>query len=116
MHGTDLLRVGYTSTISVAGDRERSGNRFDLCGVLAPAFPPAAAAGWVFAEEYYDQRRWLAAGAAPVGSCPREGPRRADYRARHSGTHVDPPWATTTASAYVCGSFEPNEFAFLDGC
>ena len=89
--GPDLLRCGLPPRQSRSlADRERSGNRFDLCGVPgARRAPPAAAAG-------LGVRRGVLRPAAlaglparrPVGSCPREGPRRADHRAlaqRHHG-------------------------------
>ncbi len=72
--------------------------------------------GWGFAEEYYDQRQWLAC---------RRGALWETARDNNLVVPLSVPWlAGTTVEVtlgndnslclYVCGSFEPNEFAFLD--
>ena len=71
----------------------------------------------MFAQEYYEQRRWLACRrGALVGGRPREGSRGADSPVRwHGSTTVDLTLGNDNSLClYVCGSFEPNEFAFLD--
>jgi FkbM family methyltransferase len=85
--------------------------------VLAPGEPRLCRRpGWRFAEEYYDQRRWLACRrgalweAASKGSVP--VPLILPW---HAGTVVDVTLGNDNSLClYVCGSFEPNEFAFLD--
>ena len=53
----------------------------------------------------------------PVGGGAREGYRGAVHPAWHSGTTVDLTLGNDNSLClYVCGSFEPNEFAFLIGC
>src|SRR5262245_20929132 len=85
--------------------------------MLAPGTPrPTSRPGWRFAEEYYDQRRWLA--------CRRGALWEAAARHRlcvpltlpwYNGTVVDVTLGNDNSLClYVCGSFEPNEFAFLD--
>ena len=72
--------------------------------------------GWVFAEEYYDQRRWLACRRGALWEAAREKDLAVPITVRwHSGTTVDLTLGNDNSLClYVCGSFEPNEFAFLD--
>ena len=71
---------------------------------------------WHFAEEYYGQRRWMAC---------RRGALWEEAAARNIVIPLTLPWHDKTIvnvtlgndnslCLYVCGSFEPNEFAFLD--
>ena len=85
--------------------------------MLAPGTPrPASHPGWRFAEEYYDQRRWLACRRGALWEA------AAQYRLRipltlpwYNGTVVNVTLGNDNSLClYVCGSFEPNEFAFLD--
>jgi FkbM family methyltransferase len=85
--------------------------------LLAPGTPrPASRPGWRFAEEYYDQRRWLACRRGALWEA------AAQYKLRvpltlpwYNGTLVDVTLGNDNSLClYVCGSFEPNEFAFLD--
>ena len=85
--------------------------------MLAPGTPRAISRpGWRFAEEYYDQRRWLACRRGALWEA------AAEYKLRvpltlpwYNGTVVDVTLGNDNSLClYVCGSFEPNEFAFLD--
>jgi FkbM family methyltransferase len=85
--------------------------------MLAPGGPRTAnRPGWRFAEEYYDQRRWLACRRGALWEA------AAQYKLRvpltlpwYNGTVVDVTLGNDNSLClYVCGSFEPNEFAFLD--
>jgi len=85
--------------------------------LLAPGTPrPTSRPGWRFAEEYYDQRRWLACRRGALWEA------AARYKLRvpltlpwYNGTMVDVTLGNDNSLClYVCGSFEPNEFAFLD--
>ncbi len=85
--------------------------------LLAPGTPqPRSRPGWRFAEEYYDQRRWLACRRGALWEA------AALYKIRvpltlpwYNGTVVDVTLGNDDSLClYVCGSFEPNEFAFLD--
>jgi FkbM family methyltransferase len=85
--------------------------------LLAPGTPqPRGRPGWRFAEEYYDQRRWLACRRGALWEA------AALYKLRvpltlpwYNGTVVDITLGNDNSLClYVCGSFEPNEFAFLD--
>ena len=85
--------------------------------MLAPGTPRAIVRpGWRFAEEYYDQRRWLACRRGALWEA------AAQYKLRipitlpwYNGTVVDVTLGNDNSLClYVCGSFEPNEFAFLD--
>ncbi len=72
--------------------------------------------GWRFAEEYYDQRRWLA--------CRRGALWEAVAKQDLVISLILPWYGDTTVDVtlgndnslclYVCGSFEPNEFVFFD--
>jgi len=70
----------------------------------------------VFAEEYYDQRRWLACRRGALWEAAREKELAVPLTVRwHGGTMVDLTLGNDNSLClYVCGSFEPNEFAFLD--
>lgn len=72
--------------------------------------------GWRFAQEYYEQRQWLACRRGALWEAARES---------QAKVTLTLPWHGCTAlqvtlgndnslCLYVCGSFEPNEFAFLD--
>ncbi len=84
---------------------------------LAPGVPRLRPRpGWVFAEEYYDQRRWLACRRGALWEAAREKDLAVPITVRwHTGTTVDLTLGNDNSLClYVCGSFEPNEFAFLD--
>ena len=70
----------------------------------------------MFAEEYYDQRRWLACRRGALWEAAREKELAVPITVRwHGGTTVDLTLGNDNSLClYVCGSFEPNEFAFLD--
>jgi FkbM family methyltransferase len=72
--------------------------------------------GWVFAQEYYDQRRWLACRRGALWEAARESELAVPLTVRWlGGTMVDLTLGNDNSLClYVCGSFEPNEFAFLD--
>ena len=72
--------------------------------------------GWKFAEEYYPQQRWLARRRGALWEAARETGLRVALSVRwHSGTIVNVTLGNDNSLClYVCGSFEPNEFAFLD--
>ncbi|MBS0541771.1 MAG: FkbM family methyltransferase [Proteobacteria bacterium] len=73
--------------------------------------------GWRFAEEYYDRRLWLACRRGALW----EAANTRDPATRLLLTWYDKLVVDVTLGndnslcLYVCGSFEPNEFAFLDG-
>ncbi|UYN97321.1 MAG: FkbM family methyltransferase [Enhydrobacter sp.] len=85
--------------------------------LLAPGIPRIAQRpGWRFAEEYYDQRRWLACRRGALWEAASKSsidvPLILPW---HGGTMVDVTLGNDNSLClYVCGSFEPNEFAFLD--
>ena len=72
--------------------------------------------GWRFAEEYYDLRQWMACRRGALW----EVASRQDVVVPlilpwYGGTTVDVVLGNDNSLClYVCGSFEPNEFAFLD--
>jgi FkbM family methyltransferase len=84
--------------------------------MLAPGRPPLAKRpGWRFAEEYYDERRWLACRRGALWEA------AAQFKLT---VPLTLPWLEGTTveltlgndnslCLYVCGSFEPNEFALL---
>ena len=85
--------------------------------LLAPGQPRLRCRpGWRFAEEYYDQRLWLA--------CRRGALWEEAFKSNieiplilpwHDGTMVDVTLGNDNSLClYVCGSFEPNEFAFVN--
>lgn len=85
--------------------------------LLAPGAPRLRPRpGWVFAEEYYDHRRWLACRRGALWEAAREKELAVPLTVRwHGGTTVDLTLGNDNSLClYVCGSFEPNEFAFLD--
>ena len=85
--------------------------------LLAPGVPRLRPRpGWVFAEEYYEERRWLACRRGALWEAAREKDLAVPITVRwHSGTTVDLTLGNDNSLClYVCGSFEPNEFAFLD--
>lgn len=73
--------------------------------------------GWKFAEEYYDKRQWAACRRGALWEAARRKglivPLTVPW---HAGTSVEVTLGNDNSLClYVCGSFEPNEFAFLDG-
>ena len=79
--------------------------------------PPTLALrpGWKFAEEYYDQRQWLACRRGALWEAARRKglivPLTVPW---HAGANVEVTLGNDNSLClYVCGSFEPNEFAFL---
>ena len=85
--------------------------------LLAPGAPRLRChPGWQFGGEYYDQRLWLA--------CRRGALWEAAFKNNiavplvlpwHGGTMVDVMLGNDNSLClYVCGSFEPNEFAFVN--
>lgn len=86
-------------------------------GILAPGAPRLEPKpGWRFAEEYYDQRRWLACRRGALWEAAREKELAVPLTVRwHGGTTVDVTLGNDNSLClYVCGAFEPNEFAFVD--
>jgi FkbM family methyltransferase len=72
--------------------------------------------GWGFAEEYYDQRQWWACRRGALWEAARDNniavPLSVPWL---DGTTVDVTLGNDNSLClYVCGSFEPNEFTFLD--
>ncbi len=92
--------------------------RGTYASLLAPNWPvPSPKPGWQFAEEYYDKRQWMAcrrgalweAAAGTDALVPLVLP-------WYGGTTVEVTLGNDNSLClYVCGAFEPNEFAFLDG-
>ena len=72
--------------------------------------------GWGFADEYYVERRWSTCRRGALWEAARDH----DVEVRLSvpwlgGTSVEVTLGNDNSLClYVCGSFEPNEFAFLD--
>jgi FkbM family methyltransferase len=84
--------------------------------LLAPAEPQLRTQpSWHFAQEYYEQRRWLACRRGALWEAAR-GRFQVPLTIRwYRGTTVDVTLGNDNSLClYVCGSFEPNEFAFLD--
>jgi FkbM family methyltransferase len=84
--------------------------------LLAPAPPqPRPKPGWRFAEEYYDQRRWLACRRGALWEAAIQGDAPVFLVLPwYDGTMVEVTLGNDNSLClYVCGSFEPNEFAFL---
>lgn len=85
--------------------------------LLAPGAPkPHPQPDWRFAHEYYEQRRWMACrrGALWEAAAGIRIPVPLTLR-WYDGTMVDVLLGNDNSLClYVCGSFEPNEFAFLD--
>ena len=85
--------------------------------LLAPGEPRLRCRpGWRFAEEYYDQRLWLACRRGALWEAAAKSPVPVPLVLRwHDGTMVDVTLGNDNSLClYVCGSFEPNEFAFLN--
>ncbi len=84
--------------------------------LLAPNAPPLRVQpGWRFACEYYEQRRWLACRRAALWEAAQDRLSVQLTLNWHHGTKVAVLLGNDNSLClYVCGSFEPNEFAFLD--
>lgn len=84
--------------------------------LLAPAAPqPRTQPSWRFACEYYEQRRWLACRRGALWETARGRLSVPVTLKWYHGTTVDVLLGNDNSLClYVCGSFEPNEFAFLD--
>lgn len=84
--------------------------------LLAPAAPePRTQPSWRFACEYYEQRRWLACRRGALWEAARGRLAVPLTLKWYHGTTVDVLLGNDNSLClYVCGSFEPNEFAFLD--
>ncbi len=85
--------------------------------LLAPGEPRIGyRPGWRFAAEYYDQRQWMACRRGALW----EAASKNDITVPlvlpwYGGTTVDVTLGNDNSlSLYVCGSYEPNEFAFLN--
>jgi FkbM family methyltransferase len=80
----------------------------------APSLGPRP--GWGFAEEYYDQRQWLACRRGALWEAARDNNLVIQLSVPWlDGTTVDVILGNDNSLClYVCGSFEPNEFTFLD--
>ena len=78
--------------------------------------PPRVFPGWVFGHEYFIERRWLAMRRGALWEFALE--RNIDVALTvpwHGGTRVEVTLGNDhSLCLYVAGSFEPNEFAFLD--
>jgi FkbM family methyltransferase len=117
----DLIRSGVGYHLDIFGRwliarAPAVGASYAAC--LAPGKPRLGPRpGWRFAEEYYDQRKWLACRRGALWEAARENQVRVPITARwHGGTMVNMTLGNDNSLClYVCGSFEPNEFAFLDG-
>lgn len=84
--------------------------------LLAPGEPqPQTRPRWHFAQEYYEERRWMACRRGALWEAAR-GQIQVPVTLRwYRGTTVDVLLGNDNSLClYVCGSFEPNEFAFLD--
>jgi FkbM family methyltransferase len=84
--------------------------------LLAPAAPqPRTQPSWRFACEYYEQRRWLACRRGALWEAARGRLSVPLTLKWYHGMTVDVLLGNDNSLClYVCGSFEPNEFAFLD--
>lgn len=85
--------------------------------LLAPAEPqPRTQPSWRFAQEYYEQRRWLACRRGALWEAAARQAIAVPVTLRwYDGTIVDVMLGNDNSLClYVCGSFEPNEFALLD--
>jgi FkbM family methyltransferase len=85
--------------------------------MLKPRAPVVAPRpGWRFGQEYYDQRQWLACRRGALWETARRKGLTVPLNvAWHCGTQVEITLGNDNSLClYVCGSFEPNEFAFLD--
>lgn len=72
--------------------------------------------GWTFAAEYFIERRWTALRRAALWDFALEQKLRVPLRVPwYAGTTVDVTLGNDQSLClYVSGSFEPNEFAFID--
>lgn len=72
--------------------------------------------GWGFADEYYVERQWSACRRGALWEAARDNNLVVSLTVPWlSGTSVDVTLGNDNSLClYVCGSFEPNEFAFLD--
>jgi FkbM family methyltransferase len=112
----------------------KAGDRLDRMGrwllVHAPALgrcyarllagrraPPRVFPGWSFGFEYYIERRWLALRRGALWEFALERDLAVPLTVPwHGGTRVEVTLGNDMSLClYVAGSFEPNEFAFLDG-
>ena len=85
--------------------------------LIAPGEPkPRTQPNWRFAYEYYEQRRWMACRRGALWEAAGRGRIAVPLTLRwYHGTRVDVLLGNDNSLClYVCGSFEPNEFAFLD--
>ena len=85
--------------------------------LLKPRRPIAAPRpGWKFGEEYYDQRRWFACRRGSLWEAAAEHKLAVSLTIPwHNDALVDVTLGNDNSLClYVCGSFEPNEFALLD--
>jgi FkbM family methyltransferase len=84
--------------------------------LLAPAAPqPRTQPSWRFACEYYEQRQWLACRRGALWEAARGRLSVPLTLKWYHGTTVDVVLGNDNSLClYVCGSFEPNEFAFLE--
>ena len=85
---------------------------------LAPGVPNLRPRpGWSFAGEYYDQRLWMACRRGALWEAAKKGDASMPLLLSwYDGTMVDVTLGNDNSLClYVCGSFEPNEFAFLHG-
>jgi len=84
--------------------------------LLAPAAPqPRTQPSWRFACEYYEQRRWLACRRGALWEAARGRLSVPLTLKWYHGMTVDVLLGNDNSLClYVCGSFEPNEFAFLE--
>jgi len=86
--------------------------------LLAPTAPrPRPKPGWRFAGEYYDQRLWMACRRGALWEAAKKrDPALPLLMPWYDGMIVDVTLGNDNSLClYVCGSFEPNEFSFLDG-
>ncbi|MCW5734323.1 MAG: FkbM family methyltransferase [Enhydrobacter sp.] len=84
--------------------------------LLAPNAPKLRTQpGWRFACEYYEQRRWLACRRAALWEAAKAGMSVPLILKWYDGTQVAARLGNDNSLClYVCGSYEPNEFALLD--
>jgi len=86
--------------------------------LLAPSVPrPRPKPGWRFAGEYYEQRLWMACRRGALWEAAKKlDPAMPLLMPWYDGMIVDVALGNDNSlGLYVCGSFEPNEFSFLDG-
>ncbi|MBS0537237.1 MAG: FkbM family methyltransferase [Proteobacteria bacterium] len=86
--------------------------------LLAPSVPKIRPRpGWRFAEEYYDRRLWLACRRGALWEAAKQqGAPFSLHLPWYDNTTVDVTLGNDNSLClYVCGTFEPNEFAFLEG-